>query len=74
MYVVKRMRDRNTTVLTRKDAATAVSQSGLDGDAVVQQAIEHGVLELDKGEVSFGIPSFHAHMQRSLDRAMRHEL
>ena len=72
--VVKRMRDRNTTVLTRKDAATAVSQSGLDGDAVVQQAIAHGVLELDKGEVSFGIPSFHAHMQRSLDRAMRHEL
>ena len=71
--VVQRMRDRNATVLTRKDAAAAVSESGLDGDAVVRQAIEHGVLELDRGEVSFGIPSFHAHMRKSLDRAIRHE-
>ena len=52
-------------MLTRKDAALAVSESGDDGDAVVRQAIEHGVLELNKGEVSFAIPSFHAHMRES---------
>lgn len=71
--VVRLMRDRSALVLTRKDAAAAVSAAGLDGDAVVQQAIEHGVLALERGEVSFGIPSFHAHMQASLDRAARHE-
>ena len=71
--VVRLMRDRRTLVLTRRDAAAAVSEAGLDGDAVVQQAIEHGVLALERGEVSFGIPSFHAHMQASLDRAARHE-
>lgn len=63
--VVDLMERRNTTVLTRKDAALAVSESGDDGDAVVRQAIEHGVLELSKGEVSFAIPSFHAHMRKS---------
>ena len=71
--LVQLMRDRNTTVLTRKDAAASVSESGLDGDAVVAQAVQHGVLQLDKGEVSFAMPSFHAHMQRSLERAIRHE-
>ena len=63
--VVDLMERRNTTLLTRKDAALAVSESGEDGDAVVRQAIEHGVLELSKGQVSFAIPSFHAHMRKS---------
>ena len=63
--VVELMHQRNTTALTRKDAALAVSESGDDGDAVVRQAIEHGVLELNKGNVSFAIPSFHAHMLKS---------
>lgn len=71
--VVQRMRERSAQVLARQEAAAAVSAAGLDGDAVVRQAIEHGVLALDRGEVSFGIPSFHAHMQASLDRAARHE-
>ena len=70
--VVQRMREQSTPVLARQEAAAAVSAAGLDGDAVVRQAIEHGVLALDRGEVSFGIPSFHAHMQASLDRAARH--
>ena len=71
--VVQLMRERNTTVLARKDAATSVSDAGLDGEAVIAQAIQHGVLQLDKGEVSFAIPSFHAHMQKSLDRVIRRE-
>ena len=70
--VVELMRHRKVTALTRKEAALVVSESGENGDAVVRQAIEHGVLELDKGEVSFGIPSFHTHMQQSLDRALAH--
>ena len=63
--VVDLMEQRKTTVLARKDAALAVTESGDDGDAVVRQAIEHGVLELNKGEVSFAIPSFHMHMRKS---------
>ena len=63
--VVALMQRRNTTVLTRKDAALAVAESGDDGDSVLRQAIEHGVLELNKGEVSFAIPSFHTHMGES---------
>ena len=66
--VVSLMQRRNTTALPRRDAAQAVTESGDDGDAVVRQAIEHGVLQLDKGEVSFAIPSFHAHMCESLTR------
>ena len=38
----------------------------LDGENVVQQAIAHGVLTLDGGGVSFGIPSFHSHMEQLL--------
>ena len=68
--VVDLMRRRRETAVTQKEAVLAVSESGEDGDAIVQMAIEHGVLELDKDMVSFGIPSFHAHMQRSLDRAL----
>ena len=68
--VVHLMRRRQETAVTQKEAMLAVSESGEDGDAIVQMAIEHGVLELDKDMVSFGIPSFHAHMQRSLDRAL----
>ena len=66
--VVALMQRRDTTALPRRDAAQAVTESGDDGDAVVRQAIEHGVLQLDKGEVSFAIPSFHAHMCESLTR------
>ena len=65
--VVALMQQRNT-VLTRKDAARAVTESGDDGDSVLRQAIEHGVLELNKGEVSFANPSFHTHMRESLMR------
>ena len=67
--VVKRMRDQGVSALSHAEATTAISDSGMDGDAVVQKAIAHGLLSLDDGEVSFGIPSFHAYMQRALDRA-----
>ena len=67
--VVDLMRRRDATAVSRKDAALAVAESGDDGDSVVRQAIKHGVLELNKGEVSFAIPSFHTHMRDSLLRA-----
>lgn len=67
--VVKLMRDRKAASLTHEEATRAVSAGGSDGTAVVWRAIEHGVLKLNKGEVSFGIPSFHAYMQQSLSRA-----
>lgn len=68
--LVKLMRDRNVASLTHEEAAQAVCDGGReDGAAVVWKAIEHGVLKLGGGEVSFGIPAFHAYMWRSLSRA-----
>ena len=43
------------------------SKPSLDGENIVQQAIAHGVLTLDRGGVSFGIPSFHSHMEQLLN-------
>ena len=43
------------------------SKPSLDGENIVQQAIAHGVLTLNRGGVSFGIPSFHSHMEQLLN-------
>ena len=68
--LVKLMRDRNVASLTHEEATQAVCDGGReDGAAVVWKAIEHGVLKLGGGEVSFGIPAFHAYMRQSLSRA-----
>lgn len=69
--VVDLMRRRQTASVSWDDAAQAIASSGGDGADVMRRAIAHGVLELHGTEVSFGIPSFHTYMLRSLNRSRR---
>ena len=63
--IIDAMVAADTNALTRRQAAAAVAAAhGDDGTAVVDGAIEHGVLSADdRGMLSFGIPSFHEHMR-----------
>ena len=55
--------------LRRSELVKVANDAGFDGEAVVQDAIEQGVLtESPIGDLSFGIPSFHSHMARLVDR------
>ena len=63
------MRDSGRRTLDIDDAKAAVVAAGHDGEAV-DAGIESGALTLLRGEVSFGIPSFHDHM---LDLLRQHE-
>ena len=68
--VAAAMRDANTEALTWLDAVAAARRTpGVDGETAIDDAIRHGVLtEEDEGDLSFGIPSFHGHMRRQLER------
>ena len=68
--VAATMRDAGTEALTWLDAAAAARRTPMvDGDAAIDDAIRHGVLtEDEEGNLSFGIPSFHGHMQEQLER------
>ena len=59
--------------LRRSEAVAAVAASCPDGEEVVGQAIAHGVLTLHRGGVSFGIPSFHRHMEGLLAEHRAHQ-
>ena len=53
--------------LRRSEAVRAVNAGAFDGEKTVREAIIHGVLTLQRGGVSFGIPSFRGHMERLLE-------
>lgn len=63
--VAAMMRTAGTTELTWLDAVACAERTpGVNGEAAVDDAIRHGVLtEDEEGNLSFGIPSFHSHMQ-----------
>ena len=62
--VIETMLETGRVSLRRSEAVMKIAN---DGENVVQQAIAHGVLTLDRGGVSFGIPSFHSHMEQLLN-------
>ena len=64
--VIETLFETGRESLRRSEAVKAVNEASLDGENTVRQAIAHGVLTLDKGGVSFGIPSFHSHMEQLL--------
>ena len=68
--VAAAMRDANTTELAWLDAVAAADKTPrVDGEAAIEDAVRHGVLtEREEGNLSFGIPSFHGHMRRQLER------
>ena len=69
--VIETMLETGRKSLRRSEAVAVVgnrsAEASSDGENIVQQAIAHGVLTLDKGGVSFGIPSFHSHMEQLLN-------
>ena len=67
--VIAHMRRVGETALPKRKAEAVVTDTGDDdGKDAVAAAIRHGVLTVDKGFVSFGIPSFHSHMLELHDR------
>ena len=70
LKVAAKMRDSGIEKLTWLDAAAAAEKTrGVHGDAAIDDAVHHGVLtEDEEGNLSFGIPSFHRHMQRQIER------
>ena len=68
--VAAAMRDSRSEKLAWLDAAAATEKTeGVQDDAAIDDAVHHGVLtEDEEGDLSFGIPSFHSHMQRQLER------
>ena len=69
--VVSRMCETNRTALLHSEAVAVASADACDGEDIVAQAIAHGVLALEKGRISFAIPSFHTHMARELEAVKR---
>ena len=69
--VVQVMLEKRRSVLWQEEAAQAINEASFDGEETVRQAIAHGVLTLEGGGVSFGIPSFRDHMNKLL-RERRH--
>lgn len=69
--VIEAMVETGRTSLRRAEAVSAVAGASFDGENAVRQAIAHGVLTVDSGGVSFGIPSFHGHMVQLLDSHRR---
>ena len=60
--IVQIMLEQNRNVLWQEEAAQAINNASFDGEETVRQAIAHGVLTLESGGVSFGVPSFRSHM------------
>ena len=69
--VIETMVETGRKSLRRSEAVRAVSEASFDGEDVVRQAIAHGVLSVGNEGVSFGIPSFHDHMEQRLDQYRR---
>ena len=65
--VIEAMRASGRDSLRRSQAVKAVDDAAFDGETTVRQAVAHGVLTLQRGGVSFGIPSFHRHMEQLLE-------
>ena len=65
--VIETMLATGRTSLRRAEAIEVVNKAAFDGETTVRQAIAHGVLTLERGGVSFGIPSFRRHMERLLE-------
>ena len=65
--VIETMLAMGRESLRRGEAIAVVNKAAFDGENIVRQAIAHGVLTLERGGVSFGIPSFRRHMERLLD-------
>ena len=65
--VIETMLATGRESLRRAEAIEVVNAAAFDGEATVHQAIAHGVLTLERGGVSFGIPSFCSHMERLLE-------
>ena len=66
--VIEAMVETGRKSLRRSEAVHAVSGAAFDGENVVRLAIAHGVLTVGNEGVSFGIPSFHDHMEQRLDQ------
>ena len=64
---------RSEAVRAVNEGSSAAAGASLDGENTVRQAIAHGVLTLEKGGVSFGIPSFHSHMEQLLEEHRRRQ-
>ena len=69
--VIETLLETGRKSLRRSEAVAVVgnrsAEASSDGENILQQAIAHGVLTLGKGGVSFGIPSFHSHMEQLLN-------
>ena len=64
--VARAMREQNRNVLWQEEAVQAINDASFDGEETVRQAIAHGVLTLEGGGLSFGIPSFRGYMDSLL--------
>ena len=69
--VVDAMLEQRRSALWQEEAVRAINDASFDGERTLQEAIKHGVLTLEKGGVSFGIPSFFDHMKKLLAERRR---
>ena len=69
--VVDAMLEQRRNTLWQEEAVRAINDASFDGERTLQEAIKHGVLTLEKGGVSFGIPSFFDHMKKLLAERRR---
>ena len=65
--IIDAMLKRNTGFLWQEESVKIVDDASFDGEKTVRKAIEHGVLTLNDGAVSFGVPSFYTHMVHKLE-------
>ena len=65
--VIETMLATSRDSLRRSETIKAVNDAAFDGETTVRQAVAHGVLTLDRGGLSFGIPSFRRHMEHLLE-------
>ena len=65
--VIETMLATGRDSLRRSETIKAVNEAAFDGETTVRQAVAHGVLTLDRGGLSFGIPSFRRHMEHLLE-------
>ena len=69
--VVDAMLEQRKSALWQEEAVRAINDASFDGERTLGEAIKHGVLTLEKGGVSFGIPSFFDHMKKLLAERRR---
>ena len=64
--VIAKMLDAGINTITEQLAVAEIDGAGFNGAETVNLAVARGVLTRTKGRISFGIPSFHAHMAAEL--------